>query len=102
MSRCQKCYTELPDGARFCGMCGSSQQLAGSLAAAVTAGTQEAIVTQDFVTTTPDTPPISPVVSLNPTRTIHPGIKHATLPEDAGSNTLNLINSEILQENRGD
>jgi hypothetical protein len=103
MSRCQQCNTELPDGARFCGICGSTQQPQGWPAAAKAPGAQEAIVTtQDIVTTIQDTPPISPVVSLNPTRSIYTGIKKASSPGEAGGDTLSPINPEKSQQMHGD
>src|SRR5947209_1457509 len=89
MSRCQKCNAELPDRARFCNVCGSAQLPTGSLSVAITPVKLETSETiQDVVTSIPDTPPISPAVSLNPTRTIHPGIKQSTLPGGAGSDFL--------------
>src|SRR5438309_11169938 len=103
MSHCQKCNTQLPVGARFCAACGSAQLPGGWLTAGAAPGTQEAAAAiQDTVTIMPDTPPISPVVSLNPTRTIHPDTKQPTLPEETGSNTLNPTNSETSQQNSGD
>lgn len=57
---------------------------------------------QDVVITTPDTPPISPAVSLNPSRIIHPGIKQSTLPGGAGSDFLLPTSHETPQQIPGE
>src|SRR5579872_6711446 len=89
MSRCQKCNSELPDGARFCGKCGFAQLPAESLSVGGTlvaeATVVDAVKTEDVIKTVLDTPPISPAVSLIPTRTVHPGLKQAALPGGTGS-----------------
>jgi hypothetical protein len=41
-------------------------------------------------------------VSLNPTRTIHPGIKQSTLPEGAGSDFLLPTSPETPQQIPGE
>jgi hypothetical protein len=70
-----------------------------SLSDATAPYTQEAYVaTQASVTTIPDTPSISPVISLNPTRTIHPGTKQTALPEGTGSASPDPL-QEIPGEN---
>src|SRR5258705_13967681 len=103
MSRCQKCNAELPDGARFCNVCGSAQLPTGSLSVTATPVKQETDVTiQDVVTSIPNTPPTSPAVPLNPTRTIHPGIKQSTLPGGAGSDFLLPTSPEIPQQISGE
>ncbi len=103
MSRCQKCNAELPDGARFCNVCGSAQLPTGSLSVTATPVKQETDVTiQDVVTSIPNTPPTSPAVPLNPTRTIHPGIKQSTLPGGAGSDFLLPTSPEKPQQIPGE
>ncbi|HZU69066.1 MAG TPA: zinc-ribbon domain-containing protein [Ktedonobacteraceae bacterium] len=102
MSHCQKCNAELPDGARFCGKCGFAQLPAGAFSVVATQTPQGAVVnaveTEDAVKPVADTPPVSPAVSLIPTRTVHPGLKQATLPGGAGSAFLRPPDSEPLKK----
>jgi hypothetical protein len=100
MSRCQQCNTDLPDGARFCGICGSAQLPAVSVSNTTAPGTLEVdVATRESATTIPDTPPASPIITLNPNRTIHPGTKQTAIPEGAGSDHLRSTSLDPLQEN---
>ncbi len=102
MSHCQKCNSELPDGARFCGKCGFARLPAGVFSGVATPTAQgevvNAVKTEEVVKPVSDTPPLSPAVSLIPTRTIHPGLKQAALPGGAGSASLRPPDSEPPQK----
>lgn len=100
MSRCQKCYTELPDGARFCGVCGFAQLPVETFSAPLASAAD--VTVEAAVKVIPDTPPLSPAVSLKPTRTVHPGFKQAALPEGAGSASLRPPGPEPSQKTVGE
>ncbi|SRR6266487_1562788 len=70
MHRCLNCYTELTKQARFCNICGSPQTTAAD------------------TKTLPASPQPSPTKSLIPTRTIHPGTRHTSLPQKTDENYL--------------